>query len=273
MKFEAATGALEYSSTLGSGLKEITAFIPNGTELLAAVNTNPIKLVTVTRNRLVVGSVFSLTAGTPTLMDPIVVGTTAYLGTDATPGRITAIDIPTKTVVGSAVMNTGEVGARNLVVDESTGTLYATTSSTSGPRIASFRLTDLSRLGTTQLNPGTTATSLLIYGRTLAAGFEGTRGVETFTVAPEPNAPTIVGVQHAAASLVVDHRPGATGPFNLPATAWERGWLDWSGPSTAAIDWAAPPLRPAPSPPTSRTTPRSFSTRPSARSTPHVRAS
>jgi hypothetical protein len=210
MKFEAATGALEYSSTLGSGLKEITAFIPNGTELLAAVNTNPIKLVTVTRNRLVVGSVFSLTAGTPTLMDPIVAGTTAYLGTDATPGRITAIDIPTKTVVGSAVMNTGEVGARNLVVDESTGTLYATTSSTSGPRIASFRLTDLSRLGTTQLNPGTTATSLLTYGRTLAAGFEGTRGVETFTVAPEPNAPTIVGVQPDAASLVVSWNSGGS---------------------------------------------------------------
>ena len=210
MKFETTTGVLEYSSTLGSGLKEITAFIPNGTEVLAAVNTNPIKLVTVTRNRLVVGSVFSLAAGTPTLMDPIVVGNTAYLGTDATPGRITAIDIPSKTVVGSAVMNTGEVGARNLVVDESTGTLYATTGSASGPRIASFRLTNLSRLGTTQLNPGTSATSLLFYGRTLAAGFEGSRGVETFTVAPEPNAPTIVSVQPDAASLVVSWNSGGS---------------------------------------------------------------
>jgi hypothetical protein len=210
MKFTTTTGALEYSSTFGTGLKEITAFIPNGHEFLAAVNTTPIKLVTVTRGKLVVGSVYSLAAGTPPLLDPIVVGDTAYLGTDATPGRITAIDIPTKTVVGSAVFNVGEVGARNLVVDESTGTLYATTNSASGPRIASFRLTDLSRLGTTQLNPGTSVTSLLFYGRTLAAGFEGTRGVETFTVAPEPNAPTIVGVQQSAASLVVSWSSGGS---------------------------------------------------------------
>jgi len=210
MKFTTTTGALEYSSTFGTGLKEITAFIPNGHEFLAAVNTTPIKLVTVTRGKLVVGSVYSLAAGTPPLLDPVVVGNTAYLGTDATPGRITAIDIPTKTVVDSAVFNVGEVGARNLVVDESTGTLYATTNSTSGPRIASFRLTDLSRLGTTQLNPGTSVTSLLFYGRTLAAGFEGTRGVETFTVAPEPNAPTIVGVQQSAASLVVSWSSGGS---------------------------------------------------------------
>ena len=203
MKFETTTGALEYSSTLGTGLKEVTAFIPHGTELLAVVNTNPIKLVSVTRNRLVVGSVYSLAAGTPTLMDPVVVGTTAYLGTDATPGRITAIDIPTKTVVGSAVMNTGEAGARNLVVDESTGTLYATTDSAAGPQIASFRLTDLGRLGATQLGAGSSATSLLLYGRTLTAGFGGTRGVETFTVAPEPNAPVITGVQESDSSLMV----------------------------------------------------------------------
>ena len=210
MKFTTTTGALEYSSTFGTGLKEITAFIPNGPEFLAAVNTTPIKLVTVTRGKLVVGSVYSLAAGTPPLLDPIVVGDTAYLGTDATPGRITAIDIPTKTVVGSAVFNVGEVGARNLVVDESTGTLYATTNSASGPRIASFRLNDLSRLGTTQLNPGTSVTSLLFYGRTLAAGFEGTRGVETLTVAPEPNTPTIVGVQQSAASLVVSWNSGGS---------------------------------------------------------------
>ncbi len=210
MKFTTTTGALEYSSTLGTGLKEITAFIPSGYEFLAAVNTNPIKLVAVTRNRLVVGTVYSLAAGTPPLMDPIVVGNTAYLGTDATPGRITAIDIPTRTVVGSATLNTGEVGARNLVVDESTGTLYATTNSESGPRIASFRLTDLSRLGTTQLSPGNSVTSLLFFGRTLAAGFEGTRGVETFTVAPEPNAPTITGVQNAASSLVVSWTSGGS---------------------------------------------------------------
>ena len=210
MKFGITNGNLEYSSTLATGLKEITAFIPNGTELLAAVNTNPIKLVSVTRNRLVIGSVVSLPAGTPTLMDPIVVGTTAYLGTDATPGRITAIDIPTQTVIASAILNTGEIGARNLVVDNSTGTLYATTDSTSGPRIASFRLTDLRRLGTTQLSAGTSATSLLLSGGMLAAGFAGTRGVETLTVAPEPNAPVITGIQAADSSLVITWNSGGS---------------------------------------------------------------
>ncbi|MSZ39006.1 MAG: hypothetical protein F2605_02905, partial [Actinobacteria bacterium] len=210
MKFGITNGNLEYSSTLATGLKEITAFIPNGTELLAAVNTNPIKLVSVTRNRLVIGSVVSLPAGTPTLMDPIVVGTTAYLGTDVTPGRITAIDIPTQTVIASAILNTGEIGARNLVVDNSTGTLYATTDSTSGPRIASFRLTDLRRLGTTQLSAGSSATSLLLSGGMLAAGFAGTRGVETLTVAPEPNAPVITGIQAADSSLVVTWNSGGS---------------------------------------------------------------
>jgi hypothetical protein len=210
MKFATTTGALEYSSTLESGLKEITAFIPSGNELLAAVNTNPIKLVTVTRNRLVVGTVFSLVAGTPKLLDPIVVGNTAYLGTDVSPGRITAIDIPTRTVIGSAAFNAGETGARNLAFDESTGTLYATTDSSSGPRIASFRASDLSRVGTTQLSTGPSATSLLFYGRTLAAGFGGGRGVETFTVAPEPNAPVVLGVQESESSLTVSWSSGGS---------------------------------------------------------------
>ncbi|MBJ7433041.1 MAG: fibronectin type III domain-containing protein [Microbacteriaceae bacterium] len=210
MKFATTTGALEYSSTLPTGLKEITAFIPNGTELLAAVNTIPIKLVSVTRNRLVVGSVLSLPTGTPTLMDPVVVGTTAYLGTDANPGRITAIDIPTKTVIGSATLNTGETGARNLVVDDSTGTLYATTDSAAGPRIASFQLTDLRRLGMTQLSAGSSATSLLLSGEKLTVGFSGTRGVETFTVAPEPNAPVITGIQESDSSLTVEWNSGGS---------------------------------------------------------------
>ena len=210
MKFDTSTGSMEYSSKLATGLKEITAFIPNGNELLAAVNTNPIKLVSVTRNRLVIGSVVSLPAGTPTLMDPLVVGTTAYLGTDATPGRITAIDIPTQKVIGSATLNSGEIGARNLVVDGSTETLYATTDSAAGPRIASFRLADLGRLGTTQLSAGPSATSLLLSGGTLTAGFAGTRSVETFTVAPEPNAPVITGVQESDSSLIVAWNSGGS---------------------------------------------------------------
>ncbi|MEY4319201.1 MAG: hypothetical protein RL378_305, partial [Actinomycetota bacterium] len=45
MKYGTTTGTLEYSSTFATGLKEITAFIPNGNEILAAVNTTPIKLV------------------------------------------------------------------------------------------------------------------------------------------------------------------------------------------------------------------------------------
>ncbi len=210
MKFATTTGALEYSSILSTGLKEITAFIPNGTELLAAVNTIPIKLVSVTRNKLVVGSVVSLPTGTPSLMDPVVVGTTAYLGTDATPGRITAIDIPTKTVIGSATLNSGETGARNLVVDDSTGMLYATTDSAAGPRIASFQLTDLHRLGTTQLSAGSSATSLLLSGGKLTVGFSGTRGVETFTVAPEPNAPVITGIQESDSAVTVAWNSGGS---------------------------------------------------------------
>ena len=210
MKFDTSTGNMEYSSKLATGLKEITAFIANGSDLLAAVNTNPIKLVSVTRNKLVVGSVVALPAETPTLMDPVVVGNTAYLGTDATPGRITAIDIPTQTVIGSATLNTGEIGARNLVVDDSTGTLYATTDSPAGPRIASFRLTDLRRLGTTQLSAGFSATSLWLSNGTLGAGFAGTRGVETFTVAPEPNAPVITGIQESDSSLIVAWNSGGS---------------------------------------------------------------
>jgi hypothetical protein len=210
MKFGTSTGNLEYSSTLATGLNEITAFIPNGTELLAAVNTNPIKLVPFTRNRLVVGEAISLPAGTPTLLDPFVVGTTAYMGTDASPGRITAIDITTKTVIGSTTLNAGEAGARNLVVDGSTGTLYATTDSAEGPRIASFRLTDLTRLGTAQLSAGFSATSLWLSQGTLTAGFEETRGVETFTVAPEPNAPVITEVQESDSSLIVSWNSGGS---------------------------------------------------------------
>ena len=210
MKFESATGSLEFSSKLGAGLKEITALIPGDNDVLAAVNTNPVKLVSVSRNRLVVGNVYALAVGTPTLLDPMVVGNTAYLGTNATPGRITAIDIPTRTVVGFATLNAGEAGARNLAFDESTGTLYATTDSAAGPRIASFRASDLSRMGTTQLSAGSSVRSLLLFGRTLAAGFGSTRGVETFTVAPEPNAPVIIGVNHSDSSLTVSWSSGGS---------------------------------------------------------------
>lgn len=203
MKFATATGALEYSTTLGAGLKEVTAFIPSGTDLLAATNTNPVKLVTISRNRLIVESVHSLASGTPALLDPIVVGTTAYVGTDATPGRITVIDIPTRTVTRTAILNSDEVGARNLVVDESTGTIYATTENAQGPRIASFQLSNLARLGTTELGEGLTPTSMLLYGRTLSVGFSGTRGVDTFTVSPEPSTPVITGVDASHSSLTV----------------------------------------------------------------------
>lgn len=203
MKFATASGALEYSTTLATGLKEVTAFIRSGTDLLAATNTNPVKLVTISRNRLIVDSVHSLASGTPTLLDPIVIGATAYVGTDATPGRITVIDIPTRTVIRSMVLNSDEVGARNLVVDESTGTLYATTENPQGPRIASFRLSNLARLGTTELGDGPLPTSMLLYGRTLAVGYAGTRGIETFTVAPAPNTPVITGVEASHSSLTV----------------------------------------------------------------------
>ncbi len=223
MKFGVTSGNLEFSSTFASGLKEITAFIPNGTELLAAVNTTPIKLVPVTRNRLVVGTAVALPAGTPTLLDPVVVGDTVYLGTDATPGRITAIDIPTQTVIGSATLDSGEVGVRNLVVDDATGTLYATTDTSAGPRIASFRLTDLRRLGTVQLSAGPSVTSLFFSGRSLAAAYAGNRGVETFTVAPEPNAPVITRIQESDSSLVVSWNSGGSAEPIVEFTATANG--------------------------------------------------
>lgn len=147
LKIDVTTGSLHSSATLANGLKEISAFIPNGTESYAAVNTAPIKLVSFSKATLAQSSTITLPASVPTVLDPVVVGTVAYFGTDASPGRITAFDLTTKTVSGTIEFAQNESGARHLVADPDTGMLYATTTNAAGGgRIVSIRMADLVRM-------------------------------------------------------------------------------------------------------------------------------
>jgi len=203
LKFEASSGNQQGSVTLSSSLKDITALIPSGTDVLAVTNSTPVKLVPMDRSSMTLGTAVALTATTPMLVDPVVVGTTAYLGTDATPGRITAIDIPTKTVINSVTFAADEIGARNLAVDESTGMIYATTTTATGPRVVSFALSTLGRQGFTELGAGTDATSMLFHDHELSIGFSGARGIGRMTVAPEPASPISVVVTPGDKSLAL----------------------------------------------------------------------
>ena len=203
IKIDASSGNQQGSVTLASSLKDITALIPSGTDVLAVTNSTPVKIIPMDRSSMTLGTAVALTSTTPMLVDPVVVGTTAYLGTDATPGRITAIDIPTKTVINSVTFATDEIGARNLAVDESTGTLYATTTTANGPRLVSFALATLNRQGFTELGAGSEATSMLFHDHELSVGFSGTRGIGRMTVAPEPASPTTVAITPGDKSLTL----------------------------------------------------------------------
>jgi hypothetical protein len=209
-KFESAGGYFDFSRTLSSSAGEITSFIPNGTNLLATIDSSPVALVPVSSSTLTVGTPIDLPAETPTILDPIVSGTTAFVGTDATPGRITAIDIPTKTVIGSITLNDDESGARNLLVDPATGTLYATTETTAGTRLLSFTSADLVRRGQVELGAGTSATDLLLHGQRLSVAFAGARGFVTLSTAPAPESPRELAIDETDRALSVSWAPGSS---------------------------------------------------------------
>lgn len=210
IRFDSTTGAQELSVTLATGMNDVTAFLPNGVDLLAIVNSTPVKIVPVKLSTLTVSAATSLPVGTPELLDPVVVGSTAYFGSNTSPGVITALDIPTKTVIGSVTLGVGEVGARRPVVDATTGTLYATTTTDSGPRLVSYSLSGLRRAGAIELGAGPEPTTLSVRNHRLVIRYAGTRGIDTLSVAPEPNAPTEVVVTESDRALTVDWTASAS---------------------------------------------------------------
>ena len=207
-KFEAAGGYFDYSKTLSSSVGEITSFIPNGTNLLATIGSSPVALVPVSSSTLTPSTPIELPNEVPTILDPVVSGTTAFVGTNATPGRITAIDIPTKSVIGSITLNADESGARNLLVDPATGTLYATTETVTGTRLLSFTSADLVRRGQVELGTGTSATDLLLHGQRLSVAFAGARGFVTLSTAPSPDSPRELAIEELDRGLSVSWVPG-----------------------------------------------------------------
>jgi hypothetical protein len=203
-KFDTASGFLDYSKSLGSSVGEVTSFIQNGTNLLATINSSPVTLVPVASSTLTASSPITLPTTVPTIVDPIVVGTTAFVGTSSTPGRVTAIDIPTKAVIGSVSLDSDETGARNLALDSNTGTLYATTETSAGTRLVSFTVNELVRKGHVDLGAGTSATSILLHGQRLSVAFAGSRGFLTLTTAPAPEAPLNLVVGEMDRELAVN---------------------------------------------------------------------
>lgn len=209
-KFDATSGFLDYSKTLSSSAGEITSFIQNGTNLLATIDSSPVTLVPVSSFVLTSSAPIALPSAIPAILDPVVVGTTAFVGTNATPGRITAIDIPTKTVIGTVALNANETGARNLAVDTATGTLYATTETTAGTRLVSFTSNGLIRKGEVELGAGTSATDILLHGQRLSVTFAGSRGFTVLSTAPAPDSPSGLAVEELDGQLAVSWTVGSS---------------------------------------------------------------
>lgn len=207
IKFSSTSGAQELSVTLATGMNDVTAFLPNGVDQIAVVNSSPVKLVPVKVSTLTLSSATSLPAGTPALLEPVVIGSTAYFGSDTVPGVITAVDIPSRTVIGSATLGAGETGARRPTVDVATGTLYAVTATEGGPRIVSYTLAGLTRLGQIDLGHGPEPMGLSARSHRLVVRYAGSRGIDTLSVAPEPGAPSSVAVTELNQSLAVDWAP------------------------------------------------------------------
>lgn len=203
IKIASATGNEVTYTALGSWLKDPTSMVPFGSQMVLSFATSPVKIASYSTTTPGVTTTVTLPATIPTLVDPVVVGGTAYYGSDSTPGRITAVDLATLTVVGSLELAAGETGAHAMSIDASTDTLYATTTTGTGTRLVVATASSLTRRGSAELGPGTTALGTLRVGHRVSVGFAGARGVTTLSVAPVPDAPSGLTVDERDSELAV----------------------------------------------------------------------
>ncbi|MEY4313243.1 MAG: hypothetical protein RLZZ319_752, partial [Actinomycetota bacterium] len=203
IKLASSTGNETTYTVLGSWLKDPTSMVPYGSQMILTFATSPIKIASYSTTTPGVTTTVTLPATVPALVDPVVVGGIAYYGSDSTPGRITAFDLATLTVVGSLDLAAGETGAHALSVDRSSDTLYATTTTAAGSRLVVVSASSLTRRGSADLSSGAAALGTLRVGHRLNVGFGGTRGVATLTVAPVPDAPSGVTVDERDSALTV----------------------------------------------------------------------
>jgi titin len=203
IKLSSATANEVTYTALNSPYKEPTSMVPFGSQMVMTFATSPVKLMSFSTTSVSMTSNAALPLGTPTLVDPLVVGGVAYYGSDSTPGRITAIDLATLTVVGSLDLAAGETGAHGLSMDATTDTLTFTTSTSAGPRLVVATASTLTRRGDTDLGVGSNAVATFRTGQRLTVGFAGTRGVSTLTTAAVPNTPTGITVGESDSELTV----------------------------------------------------------------------
>jgi hypothetical protein len=200
LKITAATGALSSSAALVT--IPATSGITYGGKFYVTSGSSAPRLITMKDTPpIAVDTVTILTGLTQSLVDPALVGSVAWYGTETGQGRLVAIDLATKAVTANFVLAADEVGLRNITIPPGSTFAYGTTVAAGRTRLVTIRLSDGARLGTTDLGAYLGATSISVNGRYVDVSFPGSTAFIRLTTAAAPTTPTGLSVSEGDGSL------------------------------------------------------------------------
>ncbi|MFM2411995.1 MAG: hypothetical protein RLZZ587_328 [Actinomycetota bacterium] len=201
-KLTTATGA--FSSSVNQSQSPTTSGIMYGSKFFTTAGTSAPRLVAFKDSPPIqVDTTTTLTGITQGLVDPILVGTVGWYGTETAPGRLVGIDFTTRTVVANFPLASDETGLRNITIPSGSPFAYGTTVSNGHTKLVTIRLTDGARLGSVDLGTAVGATSISVSGRYVDVTFSGSTAVVRLTTAAPPSTPAGLTVTESNGSLGV----------------------------------------------------------------------
>ena len=200
LKVTVATGALSSSAALVT--TPVTSGITYAGKFYLTSGSTAPRLITLKDTPpLAVETSTTLTGLTQPLVDPALVGSVAWYGTETGQGRLVAIDLVTKFVTSNFSLAADEVGLRNITIPNGSAFAYGTTVAAGRTRLVAIRLSDGARLGTTDLGTYLGAKSITVNGRYVDVSFPGSTAFVRLTTAAAPTAPAGLSVSESDGSL------------------------------------------------------------------------
>lgn len=201
-KVTVATGALVNSVATSS--TALASGFTYGTKMAFLSSAPTVKLVMIKdQTTAALDTTTALGTITHNLVDPLVVGATAWFGSDSAPGRLVSIDMTSRSVTSTVAIGADESGLRNLTLAPGGASIYATTVTAGHTKLMNIRLSDGVRLGSIDLGAITGATSITVSGRYVDVTFSGSTALVRTTTASAPSAPTSVSIVEIDGALDV----------------------------------------------------------------------
>ncbi len=221
-KVTTSTGVL--SSSANQAQSPTTSGIMYGSKFVTTAGTSAPRLVGFKDGPPIqVDTSTALTGITQALVDPVLVGTVGWYGTDTAPGRLVGIDFPTRTVVANFSLASDETGLRNITVPSGSGFAYGTTVSNGRTKLVTIRLTDGARLGSVDLGGIVGATSITVNGRYVDVTFAGSTAVIRTTTSTAPASPANLTVTESDRSLTAEWTASVSAEPLVTYTATANG--------------------------------------------------